>query len=189
MFRRMTRERYLSDDELERFMAAVRSRRHVHQRRDHAFFALLANSGLRPSEALALTVADLHLSDNPPWVRVVRLKKKKTVRETDDLQIPHEVAVLLAAHVEGRPGDSRPFPISRRAASRLFHGYARQASVRNGWLYILRHTAATRIYRATRDIAVVQAVLGHESPDTSAIYAHVSRDMLHEVAKTFPAVV
>ena len=53
MLRRLTRERYLTDAELAAFMAAVRDRRHVHQPRDHALFALLANTGIRPSEARA----------------------------------------------------------------------------------------------------------------------------------------
>lgn len=189
MFRRMTRERYLSEPELARFMAAVRERRHVHQPRDYAFFALLANTGIRPSEATALIAADVHENDSPPWIRIVRLKKKKTVRETDDLQIASDLAATLATYKRGMAEGQRLFPIARRQAGRLFHRYAKAAGIRSGWLYILRHTAATRVYLATRDIAVVQAMLGHERPDTSAIYAHVPPQLLREVADGIPAIV
>jgi site-specific recombinase XerD len=44
------------------------------------------------------------------------------------------------------------------------------------------------MYLATRDIAVVQAMLGHENPDTSTIYAHVPRSLLIETAYSMPVV-
>jgi integrase len=190
MFRRMTRERFLSDAELEAFMGAVRGRRHKHQPRDHALFALLANTGIRPGEALALTAGDVHIYGKPAWIRVTRLKK--ATPQIDDIEMTLELASIVRRHVEGAQiGHGRKlFQITRRQARRLFHRYASLAGIqRKTNLYILRHTAATRIYRATRDIKTVQALLGHEKPDTSAIYAHVSRAALSELADSFPAVV
>ena len=182
MFRRMTRERFLSDLELEAFMRAVRERRHKHQPRDHAFFALLANTGIRPSEALALTRADVHLGAEP-WIRVTRLKKKKVQPEFDELPLAAPAAEALRALLEcavGSPAD-RVFVLGKRQAERSFHLYARIAGIGgHHWLYSLRHTAATRIYRATRDIHVVQAALGHEKPDMSCLYAHVTRIMVRD---------
>ena len=35
-----------------------------------------------------------------------------------------------------------------------------------------RHTAATKALRATKDIRRVQAMMGHESVETTMIYAH-----------------
>jgi len=191
MFRRMTRERYLSDAELARFMAVVRERRHVHQVRDHALFALLANTGMRPAEARALTVGDLHLEGRAPWVRLVRLKKRKTVPEFDDLPIPAEVASIVSEHVTsaGLAVGDVLFPIPARRLQRMFHAYCVAAKVRRINLYSLRHTAATRLYLATRDIRTVQAVLGHERPDMTALYTHVPKAMLTELATTFPAIV
>lgn len=187
MFRRMTAERFLSDGELARFMAAVRERRHVHQPRDYAFFALLANTGIRPAEALALRRQDLHLSATPPWMRVNRVKKKRV--SADAIQLPHDLARVLEAHLK-RNADEAVFRITRRQAQRLFHRYAALAQLPvHHHLYVLRHTAGTRIYRATRDIKVVQALLGHEHPDTSSIYAHIPADLLLELAGTFPVAV
>jgi integrase/recombinase XerC len=179
----MTRERFLSDAELAAFMAAVRERRHKNQPRDYAFFALLANTGIRPSEALALHRADCHLDGLRPWIRVTRLKKKKLVPEFDELQITPELAAMLAPHVATVDLGATVFAFGKRQAERSFHHYSRVAGLRPGrWLYSLRHTAATRIYLATRDIHVVQAILGHERPDMSCIYAHVTRALLRESA-------
>jgi integrase/recombinase XerD len=190
MFRRMTRERYLSDAELAAFMTAVRERRHVHQVRDHALFALLANTGIRPSEALALTRADLHPHARPAWIRVKRMKKRKAVAECDDIEISDRLAEMLATHLDTVADGEPVFTTNRRNLQRLFKLYARRAGLEKGHhLYVLRHTAATRMYVATRDINTVQAMLGHESPDTSCIYAHVPFDLLLETANGLPAVV
>jgi integrase len=192
MFRRMTRERYLSDAELAAFMAAVRERRHVHQPRDYAFFSLLANTGIRPSEGLALTQADTHMEAAKPWVRIWRMKKKKTVAEFDDLQLTPGLVAIVREHLKGVATDptTRLFPIHRRSAARLFHYYARKAGItRRTHLYILRHTAATRLYRATRDIHLVQTLLGHEKPDTTAIYAHIPRSVMNEMHTRIPPII
>jgi integrase/recombinase XerD len=191
MFRRMTRERYLSDPELARLMAAVRERRHVHQPRDHALFALLANTGMRPAEVRALTRGDCHLEGRAPWVRVYRLKKKKTVPEFDDLAIAESTASIVATWLTDLPpGESQLlFDIHPRRLQRVFHGYCRLAGIRRINLYSLRHTAATRLYCATRDISLVQSVLGHETPNMTTRYAHIPDRLLKTLAATFPVAV
>ena len=73
------------------------------------------------------------------------------------------------------------FPISRRQAERLFHFYAKAACIRGRYLYALRHTAATKIYRVTRNIKIVQTILGHENADTSALYAHIPKSVMEQL--------
>ncbi len=188
---RMTRERYLSDPELERFMRAVRERRHVHQSRDYALFSLLANTGMRPSEARALVRGDVHVDCQHPWVRIFRLKKLKTVPEFDDLPIPDETASALRSLVATIPTeDSTPlFTIARRQLQRVFHSYCKDAGVSGVNLYSLRHTAATRIYCATRNLQTVQSLLGHETPDMTSLYAHIPDRLLKDLANSFTAIV
>lgn len=188
MFRRMTRERYLTDDELARFMRVVRERRHVHQPRDHALFALLANTGMRPAEVRALTRADCHLDGPEPWVRVMRLKKKKHLPEFDDLPLPLSVAMVLKLHLDGSLDDPI-FPISPKAMRSLFHDYRVAAGIDPARLYDLRHTAATRLYSSTRDLGLVQSVLGHEKADMTAIYVHIPHQVLSDLATSFPVTI
>jgi integrase/recombinase XerD len=42
--------------------------------------------------------------------------------------------------------------------------------------HMLRHTYATELYRATKDIRLVQKALGHASLSTTMIYTHIVDD-------------
>lgn len=177
MFRRMTRERYLSDDELERFMLAVRTRRHLHQPRDHAFFALLANTGMRPSEVLALHRADLHLEGRHPWVRVVRPTKKHGAKPLPRLFLNRAVARVVKKWTD-HSGD-RPFPFTKRQSARLFHYYCGKAAVPlPRKVYALRHTVGMKLWRHTHDIRLVQAVMGHVHQKAAAGYVHTAPEKI-----------
>lgn len=48
-------------------------------------------------------------------------------------------------------------------------------------LHMLRHTAGTRFYRASRDLHATARLLGHANPATSAIYAKMDMEGLFEV--------
>lgn len=176
--------RFMSDAELSKFIEVVRGRKH------HALIVVLANLGIRPSEALAITRADVHLDEAPQWVRVCRLKKRKSIAECDDLEVSTDLAAVLKAHMDTMGDRQRLFVVNRRSLQRSFKLYARAAGMpRSRKLYDLRHTAATRIYVATRDIKMAQALLGHEKPDTTTIYAHIPRRLLVETSRTVPTVV
>lgn len=69
--------------------------------RPHTFstlFGLLASTGLRPSEALRLTVADVDLGQNPPQLRVRETKFRKSRL----VPLHASVADKLAAYAEVR---------------------------------------------------------------------------------------
>jgi site-specific recombinase XerD len=175
----MTRDRYLSDAELVAFMAAVRERRHVHQPRDHALFALLSNTGIRPSEALALTRSDCHLGGKLPWIRLRRVGKRHTPQPTNELVINRAVADVVKRYVnEAQPGD-RLFPFTRRQSERLFHYYRRKAGiVQLHKIYCLRHSVGMRLVRFVKDLRIVQAIMGHSGLRATMVYAHVSPERL-----------
>lgn len=180
--------RYLDERELEAFMGAVESSRHAHATRDRALFALLALAGIRPSEALALTRADLRLAPGLAWIRVVRLKKRRPQPQIAELEIAGPLASLLRLHAWGLSPAARVFDLTRRQAHRRFMVYAGRAGLSpHRTLYDLRHTAATRFYLQTRDIRVVQHLLGHESPSTTSIYAHVPKSVLAWTAEHMPS--
>jgi len=167
----LERDRYLDDDELSRLLKVARSSG-KHGRRDHCLLSLLANTGLRPSEALSLTVGDLDLNDHEPSLRVRRLKKRKP-RAPDQVPLSRVMGRTLRGYVRSSwAADSRVFPMRLRNLQKLFHRHAHAAGLEVP-LYALRHTAGTRAWRATRDLRLVQDMLGHASPITTQIYTHV----------------
>jgi integrase len=176
--------RYLTDDELAAFMRIARGRRY------YVALAMLANLGLRPTEVLSLRRADVHVHEATPWVRVTRLKKRKAVAEHDEVELPASLAALLAEHVGALLPDQQVFAVGRRALLKAFRYYARIAGLPDHLtLYSLRHTAATRLYVKTRDIKLVQAMLGHESADMSTLYAHIPSGLLVSTVQSLPVVV
>jgi len=181
MLRRLTRERYLSDAELARFMAVIRERRHKHRPRDYALFSVLANTGMRPSEALALTLADLQLEGAEPLVRLHRASKPRVPEPINELVLHESVTSILRAHAASLPADpsGRVFAITRRQAERLFHYYTSKAGLWSGFkLFALRHGAGMRLWRTTRDLRLVQAILGHRQLESVAAYVHTSQEQV-----------
>lgn len=66
---------------------------------------------------------------------------------------------------DGRPGPVRPWRVSQLAGQH-FRGCGIGAT-----LHQLRHRFGTQLYRQTRDLRMVQEVLGHAHPTTTALYA------------------
>jgi integrase len=183
MFRRMTRERFLSDAELDRFMAVVRERRHVHQPRDHALFALLANTGIRPSEALALTRADVHPHARPAWIRVRRLKRRHAADPLARLFLHTKVAAVVARYLESVPPatGTKLFPFTKRQSDRLFRYYANKADLAGTYkLYALRHTVGMRLWRHTGDLRIMQAIMGHVRLKATSAYVHTAPERMRD---------
>jgi len=66
---------------------------------------------------------------------------------------------------DGKPGPCTPWLVSQ-LAGRCFHEAGSAAT-----LHMARHRFASQLYQQTRDIRLVQEMLGHASPATTAIYA------------------
>ncbi len=183
MHRKMTRERYLSDAELAAFMRAVRERRHVHQPRDYAFFALIANAGIRPSEGMRLTRGDVHMSAAKPWVHVRRNHPRHAPQPVQDLVIHRDVATIVRAFIASLPDDERArklFPFTKRQSARLYHYYAQKAGISPPRkIYALRHTAGKRMLSATSDLRLVQAIMGHVRLKATSVYLDIDPATLY----------
>jgi integrase len=187
----VTPEKFLSDAEYERLLAHVRERRDaalqrgaIHAVRDAALVILLAKSGLRIGEAVALAWGDLQLRSaegRPPAILVRHGKGGKTRLVAIGEELRRELKRWRqAAEARGQPtGEGDPVfpsqrggPLSVSGAERIVSGAMARAAItgqRNP--HRLRHTYASRLYRACRDLRLVQKLLGHSRVDTTAIYA------------------
>jgi integrase/recombinase XerD len=164
----------LSFEEVHRFFAAIPSFKH----RTLLMFAYAA--GLRISEAASVRVADI--DSQRMVIRVVQGKRRK-----DRYTILSPLLLKMLRHYwwAARPKDY------------LFPGRGRSGVVRSSTLqracieaqqsaglgkevtpHTLRHSFATHLLEAGTDLRIIQELLGHASPRTTALYTHVSTQLI-----------
>lgn len=94
---------------------------------------------------------------------------------------------LVGRWLEARPESTWLFPtrtgsqVHRQSIHRTIQHYAKKASIPNANEinpHTLRHTFATRLYRETKNIRLVQKALGHSELSTTMIYTHIIDDEL-----------
>jgi integrase/recombinase XerD len=136
---------------------------------------LMRDLGLRPIELA-------HMQSN--WfsgseMRVPHGQSKRKRPRT--LPTSQEIRDLVREHMQGRKGhvflnrDGNPFsPIQMSDTVRRFFRVAGA----EGSTYSGRRTLATRLVDAKENILIVQAVLGHSDPATTARYVSVTQKMV-----------
>lgn len=150
-------------------------------RRDHAVLLLALQTGLRASELVGLTRADLAMGVGAH----VRCRGKGRKERSTPLR-RETVAVLQAWLRErgGGPGDPL-FPtmcgsgLSRDALERLVRRHVAAAAKACPSLaakrvspHVLRHSTAMELLHHGVDQAVIALWLGHESVETTQVYIH-----------------
>jgi len=188
----------LADQEVRRLLAATG--RADADLRDHVLLLVAVSTGLRVSELTALNVADVKSGKGVRAVVTLRpeaTKRKKggevvlpekvrrqVVRflawkasKAEDL---HDDAPLFCSRGGGRARAGKGSRLSVRTAERVFATWQERAGFdRKLNFHGLRHTFATRLLRATKNLRLVQIACRHSSPAVTAIYTHPStQDML-----------
>jgi site-specific recombinase XerD len=136
-------------------------------RRNRALVALLADSGLRISEALHLRVEDLNFA-----VRTIVIHSGKGQKDGTGF-FGAETTRYVRSWLARRPNacledylfvDRFGRSLSRHHATRILHRLSARAVLpRKVGPHALRHYAATAILRQTGDLELVRQVLRHES--------------------------
>jgi site-specific recombinase XerD len=155
--------------------------------RDIALVTLLLETGLRVSEALALTSADVELNPRSGAVTVRRGKggqprtvpltaeARRTLRDYLDSLQPFELTT------EGLWVGQRGHLTDPAGVYKLLKNYAFRAGLEPDLVtpHVLRHTFATRyLERNPGDLRGLAALLGHRSLDTVMVYTQPTVDEL-----------
>jgi len=162
-------------------------------RRNYAILLLLARLGLRAGE-----VAQLNLEDFD-WDQGVVKVRRKAGRCTQ-LPLPPDVGAAIADYLQSdRPACSsrRVFvrhkaPIRGFADTTTVSSIVRRALIRSGTdsartgAHLLRHTLAVDLLRNGASLDEIGDVLGHQSPNTTTVYARVDLAALRTVALPWP---
>jgi len=152
-----------------------------HGRRDHAFLALAAQTGLRSSELTGLTRGDVQTGTGP----TVRCHGKG--RKDRVTPLTANVAAVIRSWLREQPGDPGDplFPtwtgrrLSSDAVQDLVERHVATAaagcpSLRDKHVtpHTLRHTAAMALLHAGVDPVTIALWMGHESPRSTQPYIH-----------------
>jgi site-specific recombinase XerD len=162
--------------------------------RDCCIVSLILNSGLRVSELVNLNLDDLDLKrkivhvyrkgknddsfKTPVYFRqeaVEDLKQYLALRETR-YKAPKKEKALFLAIANGRPEGSR---MTKRAIQEMVIKYAKRFGKPYLSVHKLRHSFATDYY-IRNDLYKTQEQLGHASPETTQIYAHLTDKTMQE---------
>ena len=124
---------------------------------------VLFATGIRVSEACALTWADIDWSENTIRVNKGKGNKDRIVR----FGTPCRVALL--AH---RNGTGRVFPITTQSVEARFRSLSRKVGFKV-WPHGLRHAMATSMMANGADLITIMMLLGHSSVKSTEVYLHV----------------
>jgi integrase/recombinase XerD len=157
--------------------------------RDRAMLETLYATGLRVSELVGLTLAQVSLDMG--IVRVIGKGNKERLVPMGEEAIDWLKRYLTTARTElAGSGKSdavfltgRRGALSRQAFWQLIKRYGLKAGIATATLspHTLRHAFATHLLNHGADLRVVQLLLGHADITTTTIYTHVARERLKQL--------
>jgi len=156
--------------------------------RDRALLEVMYACGLRASEAIELSLADIDLQSGVLRARGKGSKERlvpvgsqavSAVRAWLERGRPHMVGLRDEAHLFV---NHRGSGLTRQGLYKIVQRHARAVGLEGRMSpHTLRHTFATHLLAGGCDLRSVQEMLGHADVATTQIYTHVSADKLKDV--------
>ena len=162
----------LSQAEIAQFFAAIRRLKY------RALFMAVYACGLRVSEVVALRAEDIDSKR-----MVLRVCQGKGKKDRYVMLSPKLLEVLRDYYKAFRPiatlffGRDKSHALNRSTVLRACRLFARRAGLtKRVTVHTLRHSFATHLLEAGVDLRTIQALLGHRSLRTTALYTFVSTE-------------
>ncbi len=159
----------------------------------HAALAVAYATGLRSSEIVHLTMADID-SDR----MLIHVNQGKGHKDRYALLSPALLEILRqwwrTAYAQGKisksgwlfPGKKPDVPMTTRQLNRVCHQAVDKAGInKRVSLHTFRHSFATHLLEQRVDIRIIQVLLGHKKLNTTALYSQVATATLKEVTSPF----
>lgn len=150
--------------------------------RVRAAMILGAYAGLRAAEIAG--AQRTHLREGSIWVRGKGQRERIVPAHPLVAEQYSAGQPWVIARQDGKTGSCAPWLVSHIVSEHL------HACGLDDTCHSLRHFFGTQVYKRTRDLRLVQELMGHTSPTTTAIYADYARedaaDAIASLAPTAP---
>jgi len=159
--------------------------------RDKALILSMYSAGLRISEAVCLSMANISSTFDEAKI-IGKGGKERYVFFSEEAKsaiseyLPQRTARLAMAGIEKKNGalfiSRKGQPISASGVRWIISRYAKHSGLgKNIHPHSLRHSFATHLVNSGCDVRVVQEMLGHSSLSTTQRYTHVNIENLKKV--------
>lgn len=163
-----------------------RSNRHLswyedNRERDTAIVSLILGSGLRVNEVATISLDDINWDtrrvlvarkgkkkQSVPFSKRAKLDLEEYMRIRSSRYKPLESETALFLTKGGKPMTKNTI---QKMVIKYSKAFGKALSVHK-----LRHTFGTQLYRDSRNLRLVQDVLGHSEPKTTTLYTHIGND-------------
>ena len=167
--------------------------------RDRTIMILLYDSGTRLAEVLGLRVCDVAIDGDNPYIRVNGKGSKQRIVPILVKTAAHLADYISVYHTKGRQDtDLLFFTVIKNVTAMMSEGnverfvkeYARKAQSScpsvpdNAHPHMFRRTRATELYQNGVGLPIVSRLLGHESLETTRLYAKPSLKMLRDAIES-----
>jgi integrase/recombinase XerC len=169
----------LGAEEVSAFLADLRTCR------DRAIVLLMLLGGLRAGEVRALRLADV--DQGRRRVRVVGKGGKERMVPVDDAFFAELAAYLARERPPGLltrecfvvlRGPTTGQAMTEAGLRKVFRSHRAAAGAARVRPHRLRHTYGTELAAAGMDLLVLRELMGHASPETTAVYVHLTIETL-----------
>jgi len=152
--------------------------------RNYLLFCMGINTGLRISDILKLTVADVRGKDT------YTLTEQKTgkIRKINLHAVKDDITRYTASMndtdylFKSRIGNE---PITRVQAYRILNDVAKKINLDEIGTHTLRKTFGYHFYKKYKDVAVLQEIFNHSSPSITLRYIGINADEIEKYTNDF----
>lgn len=166
----------LSIDEMERMIQSAANLKHK------TIICLIYSTGMRRSEVINLKIEDIDSSR-----MVINIRNAKGGKDRQVTLDPTLLEILRVYFKQYKPviylfnGQNDP-QYSPSSIVQFLQKYADIAGIKKKVRpHLIRHCYATHLLEAGTDMSILQRLLGHKNIKTTAIYAHISHNVISKV--------
>lgn len=176
---------------------------HVHLAHHQVCLSTIYACGLRVSEGAQLQVSEIDSARSALHIRCSKGEKDRYV------PLPETTLIMLRQHWRTHRHPTYLFPtrtrfgglkagaaqpITTRSVQRAFASALKRSGInKEATVHTLRHSWATHLLEAGINLRLIQAYLGHSSPQTTALYTHLTpraqttaTDVINQLAGDLP---